>query len=150
MVGAAAGKVVYGSCVVHVAQPNPMFEGVTVIGDIAGLIAAIAFVALVGLLAVPLIKLGKVFDAATQTLEEITEHTVPILDETSTTLTSANAQLTKVDTVTTSAAEITQNISALTGIYSATFGGPLVKVAAFSYGVRKAFGNAFSKVKGGK
>jgi uncharacterized protein YoxC len=40
-----------------------MFEGVTVIGDIAGLIAAIAFVALVGLLAVPLIKLGKVFDA---------------------------------------------------------------------------------------
>lgn len=118
------------------------------IGDIASLIAAIAFVALVGLIAVPLVKLGKVFDAATQSLEEITEHTIPILDETSTTITSANVQLTKVDTVTTSAAEISQNISALTGIYSATFGGPLVKVAAFSYGVRKAFGNAFTKVKG--
>lgn len=120
------------------------------IGDIAGLIAAIAFVALVGLLAVPLIKLGKVFDAATETLEEITEHTIPILDETATTVTSANVQLSKVDAVTTSAAEVSQNISALTGIYSATFGGPLVKVAAFSYGVRKAAGNAFHKVKGAK
>ena len=120
------------------------------IGEIAGLIAAIAFVALVGFLAVPLIKLGKVFDAATVSLEEITEHTLPILDETTTTVTAANVQLTKVDAVTTSAAEVSQNISALTGIYSATFGGPLVKVAAFSYGVRKAAGNAFGKVKGGK
>jgi len=120
-----------------------------VIGDIAGLIAAIAFVALVGLLAVPLVKLGRVFDAATQSLEEITEHTLPILDESATTVTSANAQLAKVDTVTTSAAEISQNISALTGIYAATFGGPLVKVAAFTYGVRKAMGSAFHKVKSG-
>ncbi|WP_435299981.1 DUF948 domain-containing protein [Timonella sp. A28] len=118
------------------------------IGDIAGLIAAVAFVALVGLLAVPLIKLGKVFDAATKSLEEITEHTVPILDESVTTVTSANAQLTKIDTVTTSAAEVSQNISALTGIYSATFGRPLVKVAAFSYGVRKAMRSAVGKVKG--
>jgi uncharacterized protein YoxC len=120
-----------------------------VIGEIAGLIAAIAFVALVGFLAVPLIKLGKVFDAATESLEEITEHTLPILDESATAVTSANVQLAKVDTVTTSAAEVSQNISALTGIYSATFGGPLVKVAAFSYGVRKAVGSAFTKVKGG-
>ena len=120
------------------------------LGDIAGLIAAIAFVLLVGLLAVPLIKLGKVFDAATKSVEEITEHALPILDESATTITAANSQLAKVDAVTTSAAEVTQNISALTGIYAATFGGPLVKVAAFSYGVRKAFGNAMHKVKGDK
>ena len=33
-------------------------------GDVAGLIAAVAFVALVGFLALPLIKLGRVFDRA--------------------------------------------------------------------------------------
>ncbi len=118
------------------------------IGDIAGLIAAIAFVALVGLIAVPLIKLGKVLDAATTTIEEIAEHTIPILNESAATLTSANAQLEKVDTVTTSAAEVSQNISALTGLYAATFGGPLVKVAAFSYGVRQAAGRAWSTMRG--
>ncbi|HEX6921621.1 MAG TPA: DUF948 domain-containing protein, partial [Actinomycetes bacterium] len=32
------------------------------VGEIAGLIAAVAFVLLVGVLAVPLIKLGRVFD----------------------------------------------------------------------------------------
>lgn len=61
------------------------------IGDIAGLIAAIAFVALVGLIAVPLIKLGKVLDAATTTIEEIAEHTIPILNESAATLTSKRA-----------------------------------------------------------
>ena len=44
------------------------------IGDIAGLIAAVAFVALVGLLAVPLLKLGRVFDEARESIKELTEH----------------------------------------------------------------------------
>ncbi len=118
------------------------------IGDIAGLIAAIAFVALVGLVAVPLIKLGKVLDAAAKTIEDVAENTLPILHESAQTLTAANAQLEKVDTVTTSAAEVSQNISALTGLYAATFGGPLIKVAAFSYGVRQAVGKAWGKMRG--
>lgn len=116
------------------------------LGDIAALIAALAFVALVVFIAVPLIKLGKVFDAATQTLNEVTDHTLPILDESAQAVIAANEQLSKVDTVTTSAAEVSQNISALTGLYAATLGGPLIKVAAFSYGVRTAFGSAYAKV----
>jgi len=109
-----------------------------VIGDIAGLIAAIAFVALVVLVAVPLVKLGRVFDETTSSIKELTEHSVPILDETASAVASAGTQLDKVDTVTTAASEISQNVSALTGLYAATFGKPLVKVAAFSYGVRRA------------
>lgn len=120
------------------------------LGDIASLIAALAFVALVVFIAVPLIKLGKVFDAATQAIEEVTEHTLPILDESADAVTAANQQLAKVDTVTTSAAEVSQNISALTGLYSAVLGGPLIKVASFSYGVRKAVGNVGAKMSGKK
>ena len=73
------------------------------IGDVAGLIAALAFVLLVGFLAYPLIKLGKVFDETRNTIRELSEETVPLITE-----------------------------------VTATVGSPLVKVAAFSYGVRQA------------
>lgn len=112
------------------------------IGDVAGLIAAIAFVLLVGFLAVPLWKLGKLLDEARLSVRDVTEHSVPILDEAASTVASANTQLVKVDTITTSAASVSENVSALTGLYAATLGKPLVKVAAFSYGVRQAFGQA--------
>lgn len=119
------------------------------VGDVAGLIAAVAFVLLVGLLAVPLVKLGRVFDEATRSIREVTEHSVPILDEAATTVSSTNDQLVKVDTITTSAAQVSENVSALTGLYAATLGRPLVKVAAFSYGVRQAFAGATRRARGG-
>ncbi len=112
------------------------------VGDVAGLIAAIAFVLLVGFLAVPLVKLGRTFDAATRSLQELTDHSTPILDEAKETVAGANTQLGKVDTITTSAAQVSENVSALAGLYAATLGRPLVKVAAFSYGVRQAFEKA--------
>jgi len=118
------------------------------LGDVAGLIAAIAFVLLVGFLAVPLWKLGKLLDEARSSVRDVTEHSVPILDEAANTVASANTQLVKVDTITTSAASVSENVSALTGLYAATLGGPLVKVAAFSYGVRQAFARAGGR--GGK
>ncbi|SNS37967.1 protein of unknown function [Micrococcales bacterium KH10] len=115
------------------------------LGDIAGLIAAVAFVALVVVLALPLVRLGKLFDRTAASIEEITEHSVPILDEAARTVSQTNVQLEKVDTITTAASEVSQNVSALTGLYAATFGKPLVKVAAFSYGVRQAFAKAVRK-----
>ncbi len=109
------------------------------VGDIAGLIAAVAFVALVGFLAVPLIKLGQVLDEARNSVKDVTSHTLPIIDETATTINSTNNQLAKVDTVTTAAAEVSTNISALTSLIAATVGAPLVKVASFSLAVRSVF-----------
>ncbi|MFC8733955.1 DUF948 domain-containing protein [Luteimicrobium sp. NPDC057192] len=119
------------------------------VGDVAGLIAAIAFVLLVGFLAVPLLKLGRVLDETRDSVRQITEHSVPILDEAATTVASTNGQLAKVDVITTSAAQVSENVSALTGLYAATVGRPLVKVAAFSYGVRKAFARASGRSAGG-
>lgn len=118
------------------------------VGDVAGLIAAIAFVALVGFLALPLIRLARVFDAARDSVKELTDHTVPVIDETAATIAGTNAQLAKVDTVTTAAAEISQNASALTALVASTIGRPLIKVAAFSYGVRRAMSGFVEKVTG--
>jgi uncharacterized protein YoxC len=118
------------------------------IGDIAGLIAAVAFVGLVGFLAVPLVKLGGVFDEARESVRKITDHATPILDESVTTVTEANAQLAKIDSITSSVAEISANTSALTSLVAATVGGPLIKVAAFSYGVRQAVSGLFNREGG--
>jgi uncharacterized protein YoxC len=105
-------------------------------GDIAGLIAAAVFAILVGLLAIPLVKLGRVFDQTTVSIREATDGLTPILSETTTTIREANKQLVKVDTITGSVAEITGNTSALVALFAASVGGPLIKLAGFSAAVR--------------
>ena len=83
------------------------------VGDVAGLIAAIAFVALVGFLAVPMIKLGRVLDETRTSIRTLTDHSVPLLNETAATIASTNVQLGKIDTITSSAAQGSENAPAL-------------------------------------
>jgi len=108
------------------------------VGDVAGLIAAIAFAILVVLMAVPLLKLGRVLDETRTTIRGISDSTVPLIGEVTTTVGQANEQMDKIDTITTNAAQITTNASALTALFAATLGSPIVRVAAFTYGVRQA------------
>lgn len=108
------------------------------VGDIAGLIAAIAFVVLVALAAVPLLKLGRVLDEARVSIKGLSDSTVPLISEVTTTVGQANEQMEKVDVITTNAAQVTTNVSALTALFAATLGSPIVRVAAFTYGVRQA------------
>jgi predicted cobalt transporter CbtA len=107
-------------------------------GQIAALIAAGAFVVLVVLLAVPLIKLGRTLDEATVAIRKAHEGSAPLLDNAQTTLHQVNTQLERVDGITSSARTVTSNVSVLTSLFTATLGGPLVRAAAFSYGLNKA------------
>jgi uncharacterized protein YoxC len=107
-------------------------------GQIAGLIAAGAFVLLVLLLAVPLIKLGRTLDEATVAIRKAHEGSDPLLDGANTTLTHVNTQLERVDGITANAKAVSGNVSALSSLFTATLGGPLVKTAALSYGLNKA------------
>jgi uncharacterized protein YoxC len=108
------------------------------LGDVAGLLAAIAFILLVCFLAYPLVKLGQVLDETRLTVRGISEGTLPLLTEVTTTVSTTNAQLVKVDSITSNVAQVSTNVSALTSLFAATLGSPVVKVAAFSYGVRQA------------
>jgi len=110
------------------------------IGDLAGLIAAIVFAVLVGLLAIPLVKLGRLLDEAKQAVHDLSANVTPLLEEITETVTESNRQLARVDVITTDVAEVTGNISALVALVAASVGGPLIKVAAFSAGVRAAIG----------
>ncbi|WP_125610406.1 DUF948 domain-containing protein [Specibacter cremeus] len=113
--------------------------------DIAGLIAAGVFAVLVALLAVPIVKLGHVFDEMRSTIKQISDGATPLIDEVTTTVSTTNAQLTKVDDISTNISDATANISALSSLFAATLGRPLIKVAAFSYGVREAFAGRGAK-----
>jgi uncharacterized protein YoxC len=106
-------------------------------GEIAGLIAAVAFVLLVGALAVPLLKLGKVLDETTKLVAGVTDETLPLLREVTTTVTTTNAELVRVEVITSNVQRVSTNVAALTGLFAATLGGPIVRVAAFTYGVRR-------------
>ena len=107
-------------------------------GEIAGLIAAGAFVLLVLLIAVPLLKLGRTLDETTLTIRQVREQSAPILSQANTTVTHVNSNLERVDDITGNAANVSSNVAALSSVVAATLGSPLIKVAAFSYGVRTA------------
>jgi ABC-type transporter Mla subunit MlaD len=62
----------------------------------------------------------------------------PLFNGANTTVTHVNAQLERLDGITANAQAVTGNVSALTSLFTATLGGPLVRVAALSYGVSKA------------
>ena len=86
------------------------------VGEVAGLIAAIAFVLLVGAMAVPLLKLGGVLDETRSMIKGVSDETVPLLSEVTTTVTTTNAQLVRVDAITSNVQAATTNVSAMTAL----------------------------------
>ncbi|RKW71202.1 DUF948 domain-containing protein [Galactobacter caseinivorans] len=110
--------------------------------DIAGLIAAGVFLLLVLLLAVPILKLGKVFDELRRAVREVTESTTPILGEVSTTVASSHQQLERVDAITSNVQDATANLTAVSSLTAAVLGKPLIKIASFSAGVRAVFSSS--------
>jgi uncharacterized protein YoxC len=107
-------------------------------GQIAALIAAIAFVLLVLLLAVPLLKLGRVLDEATLAVRKAHEGAGPLLSDAQDTVTQINAQLVHVEGIAKNVNSMTTNVAAMTSVVSSTLGSPMIKAAAFTYGVRKS------------
>jgi predicted cobalt transporter CbtA len=105
-------------------------------GDIAGLIAAGVFAVLVGLIAVPLLKLGGVFDQTRDSIKDVSDGITPILAESTVTVQEANKQLARVDVITRNVEEVTGNVTSLVALFAASVGGPLIRLAGFSAAVR--------------
>ncbi|MEV1290540.1 DUF948 domain-containing protein [Micromonospora sp. NPDC049679] len=121
-------------------------------GQIAALVAAGAFLMLVIVLAVPILRLRHTVDAATRAINDLNERTGPLLvnvnatvdnvntalGQMHTSLDGVNIQLAKIDTMTGHAQNVTANVANLVTVVSAAAASPLVKVAALGYGVRRA------------
>jgi uncharacterized protein YoxC len=110
-------------------------------GAVVGLVFAIFFAVGVIFLCFVLLRLAEVLKEARKLVAGITDQTIPLLGEVNTTVVTANQQLSRVDTITENVANVSGNASALASAFSATVGGPMIKAAAFSYGVRTALAN---------
>lgn len=116
------------------------------VGEVAGLIAAIAACVFVALAAVPLLKAGRALDEVRLAVRDLGTNSVPVLQELKGTVAATNTELAKLSVVTDDASTVSghatvvsENAAQLSTLFAATLGGPLVKTAAFTYGVRKAF-----------
>lgn len=106
-------------------------------GEIAALVAAGAFVLLVLLVAVPLLKLGRTLDEATLALRKTHDGIGPLLADAHDTVEALNGQLVQVESIAKNVNSMTTNVAAMTSVVSSTLGSPMIKAAAFTYGVRK-------------
>lgn len=106
------------------------------IGQLAALIAAIGFALLMLALCYVVLKLAKTVDETSKLVAGITDKTMPLLGEVTTSVTHVNQELVRVDAITANVQSMSGNVSALTSLFAATLGSPIIKVAAFSYGVR--------------
>ena len=118
------------------------------LGGVAALLVAIAILILVIMTAVPLIQLGSLIDEARITVRALSNETTPLIREVTSTVEGTNAQLGKVDVITTNVASATSNVSALTSLFAATLGTPIIRVAAFTYGVRQTLAGRATRSKG--
>lgn len=105
-------------------------------GDIAGLVVAAAGALFLLSLIYPVLKLARILTAIEN--DVVRGKVVDILGEAEISVGHVNTNLENVEAVSANARDISTNARALTAAFSASLGGPLVKVAAFSYGVRRA------------
>ena len=110
------------------------------VGEIAGLIAAIAFAVLAGFMIYPLIRLGKMFDQIS--VRESGEHAIPALDEGVTTVKQVNKSLEDVNKISAAASTTANNVGALTDLYGSFLGKPIIKIASTFYAL-KTTGQSF-------
>jgi uncharacterized protein YoxC len=110
-------------------------------GEWAGIIAAVAFGVLVLLLAVPILKLGRTLDETTLAIRTAHQNAQPLLANAQVTMEQVNRELERVEGITQNAQAVSSNAAALSSVFATTLGGPAIKIAAFSYGIRRAAQN---------
>ncbi|MCD7102015.1 DUF948 domain-containing protein [Pseudoclavibacter sp. 13-3] len=101
-------------------------------GDIAALIAAIAFVVLVAVLIVPLWKLGHLLDEARESVRDLTDNVAPLIEESTATVAEANRQLVKVDGITTNLTKVADNVSGIVTTVTSVVNSPLGRIASIA------------------
>jgi uncharacterized protein YoxC len=122
--------------------------------EIALLIVSGAFAVLVIALVVPILRLRHTVDQATRALRDVADATGPMLGnvngtienvnvalgQVQTSLDGVNVQLARLDTISDHVQHVTSNVANLSTVVTAAAANPLVKVAAFGYGIRNAAG----------
>lgn len=107
-------------------------------GDLAAIIVAISSVALVVLLAVLVVSVTRTLTEVKVTVEELRRQVLPLIDDASRTVASANAELVKVDELVDSAQSISGTVDATSHLFYLAFSNPIIKAMALGTGTAKA------------
>ncbi len=106
-------------------------------GDWALLILAVFWAILVIVLAILSVRVFRLLDSTTRTLNDFRGELVPILTETRTTVTTVNRNLDHADDILVSAGNITRNVERITTLVDQFMTVPLIKAISWAHGVQK-------------
>ncbi|MBQ3829242.1 MAG: DUF948 domain-containing protein [Aeriscardovia sp.] len=120
------------------------------IGAIAGLIVAIAFAVIAGVLIYPMVRLGRLFDAIAKTVKDAGDEVMPVIKQGNEAVGEINKTLSDVNSITDSVKYTAQNAAALGNLYTSLLGKPIIKAASFLYALRKASASFMKKGKAKK
>jgi hypothetical protein len=108
------------------------------VGEVALTVVAAVFVIFAIFGIITMLKIGKTMDVARDAIASTQQDSRPVLRKADTTLGLVNTNLSNLTGVTGAAKAISGNASGLISLVSATLGGPVVRAASFTYGVRRA------------
>ena len=115
-------------------------------GGVAAIIAAIVWGVLVLFLAFMVFRVALLIDATTKMVDETRQQTMPLLREVTTSVTSVNKELVRLDGMAESIGNIVKSAERVTNVVEQAVSSPLIKVAAFGAGASRAM-RRFQKKK---
>lgn len=109
------------------------------IGGIAAMVASVFWALLALGIIYVLFRVASMIEAVRMTIDGVRQQTVPLLREVTTTVTSVNRELDRVDTMLESAGKIVASAERLTKTVEQTMSNPLIKFAGWGAGLTRAF-----------
>ena len=106
--------------------------------DLAAIIVAVASIIGVAVLVFALVALTRTLATLRLSIEELRRETLPVIDELQRTVTQANTDLERLDTLLDSATSVTNTVDSASQLAYLAFSNPIIKAIAFATGTAKA------------
>jgi uncharacterized protein YoxC len=106
--------------------------------ELAAIIVAIASIIGVVVLVFALISLTRTLTTLRLSIEELRRETLPVIDELQRTVTQANTDLERLDSLLDSATSVTNTVDSASQLAYLAFSNPLIKAIAFATGAARA------------
>jgi len=106
--------------------------------DLAAVIVAVAAVVGVVLLVFAIVSLTRTLTAVRLSVEELRRETLPVIDELQRTVTQANTDLERLDTLLDSATSVSNTVDSASQLAYMAFSNPVIKAIAFATGTARA------------
>lgn len=116
----------------------PVLAAEMTASDLAAIIVAVASIIGVAVLVFALVALTKTLATLRLSIEELRRETLPVIDELQRTVTQANTDLERLDTLLDSATSVTNTVDSASQLAYLAFSNPIIKAIALATGTAKA------------